>query len=347
MLTRTTAGIAAIALAALTLPTNANADSAADFYKGKQVSMLVGSGAGGGFDAYARLVARHLGDHIPGAPSVVVLNKPGAGSLTMVNALVNSGPFDGTSIGAPQSSAAVEELLHIGSKGGKAAKFKATDLHWLGSATQDVFILFSWHGSKIQSLDDLKQHEMMLGSSGPNTDGSLISNALNRILGTKIKLISGYRTSGAEMLAMEKGEIDGNAMAYASVSTMRPDWIKDGTIRVLAQMGTTPQPGLDNVPFVPDLVKDPDDHAVLELIFAKYLMGRPYFVPPGVPEERVAALRTAFDATMADKALLADAEKLHLEVRPVSGTDVQALVAKLYKSPPALVAKAREALGTE
>jgi tripartite-type tricarboxylate transporter receptor subunit TctC len=149
------------------------------------------------------------------------------------------------------------------------------------------------------------------------------------------------------MLAMEKGELDGNAMAYASVSTMRPDWIKNGTIRVLAQMGTTPQPGLDNVPFVPDLVKDPDDHAALELIFAKYLMGRPYFVPPGVPEDRVAALRTAFDATMADTATLADAKKLHLEVRPVSGKDVQALVAKLYKSPPALVAKAREALGTE
>jgi tripartite-type tricarboxylate transporter receptor subunit TctC len=347
MLTRTISGLAAIALAALAMPTSAHADPVADFYKGKQVSMLVGSGAGGGFDAYARLVARHLGDHIPGAPTVVVLNKPGAGSLTMVNALVNAGPFDGTTIGAPQSSAAVEELLHIGSKGGKAAKFKATELHWLGSATQDVFILFSWHGSKIQSLDDLKKDEMLLGSSGPNTDGSLISNALNRILGTKIKLISGYRTSGAEMLAMEKGEIDGNAMAYASVSTMRPDWIKNGTIRVLAQMGTTPQPGLDNVPFVPDLVKAPEDHAVLELIFAKYLMGRPYFVPPGVPDDRVAALRTAFDATMADKALLADAKKLHLEVRPVSGKDVQALVAKLYKTQPALVTKAREALGTK
>ena len=323
------------------------AQSVADFYKGKQVSVLVGSGAGGGFDAYARLVARHLGDHIPGAPAVVVLNKPGAGSLTMVNGLVNAGPFDGATIGAPQSSAAVEELLHIGSKGGKAAKFKATDLHWLGSATQDVFILFSWHGSKIKSLDDLRKHEMLLGSSGPNTDGSLISNALNRILGTKIKLISGYQTSGAEMLAMERGELDGNAMAYASVSTMRPDWIKDGTIHVLAQMGTTPQPGLDNVPFVPDLVKDPEDHAVLELIFAKYLMGRPYFVPPGVPEDRVAALRAAFDKTMADPKLLADAGKLHLEVRPVSGKDVQALVAKLYKSPPALVVKARAALGTE
>jgi tripartite-type tricarboxylate transporter receptor subunit TctC len=210
-----------------------------------------------------------------------------------------------------------------------------------------VFILFSWHGSKIQSLDDLKKTEMLLGSSGPNTDGSLISNALNRILGTKIKLISGYQTSGAEMLAMERGELDGNAMAYASVSTMRPDWIEKGTITVLAQMGMEPQPGLDKVPFVLDLVKDPDERAVLELIFAKYQMGRPYFVPPGVPDDRVAALRTAFDKTMADPKLLADAAKMHLEVRAVSGKDVQALVDRLYKTPPALAHRARDALGTE
>jgi tripartite-type tricarboxylate transporter receptor subunit TctC len=325
----------------------ARAQSVADFYKGKQVSILIGSVAGGGFDAYARLVARHLGGHIPGEPSVVPLNKPGAGSLTMVNSLVNAGPFDGATVGAPQSSAAVEELLHLGSKGGSAAHFKATGLHWLGSATQDVFILFDWKTSKIKSLDDLKKTEMLLGSSGPNTDGSLVSNALNRILGTKIKLITGYQTSSAEMLAMERGEIDGNVMAYASVATMRPDWMKDGSIRILAQMGTRPQPGLEKVPFVPDLVKTDEDRAVLELIFAKYLMGRPYFVPPGVPEDRVAALRTAFDATMADPKLLADAGKLHLEVRPVSGKDVQALVAKLYKTPESLVVKARAALGTE
>ena len=342
---------AAIALAAFTTVIaaasgDARAQPVAEFYKGKQVSVLVGSGAGGGFDAYARLVSRHLGDHIPGSPSVVVLNKPGAGSLTMVNGLVNAGPFDGATIGAPQSSAAVEELLHIGSKGGSAAKFKATALHWLGSATQDVFILFSWHASKIQSLDDLKRTEMLLGSSGPNTDGSLISNALNRILGTKIKLISGYQTSGAEMLAMERGELDGNAMAYASVATMRPDWIADGTIKVLAQMGMEPQPGLD-APFVLDLVKNPDDRAVLELIFAKYQMGRPLFVPPGTPADRVAALRTAFDRTMADPKLLADADKMHLEVRAVSGKDVQAMVERLYKTPPALAQRARDALGTE
>ena len=235
----------------------------------------------------------------------------------------------------------------MASAGGKAAHFDATKLHWLGSASQDVFVLFDWHTSKVKSFADLKNEEMLLGSSGLNTDGSLIATALNKILGTKIKLITGYQTSGAEMLAMERGEIDGNAMAYASVVTMHPDWVKDAKIRFLAQMANEPQPGLEHVPFVLDLVKDKDDRAVLELIFAKYQMGRPFFVPPTVPEDRVAALRTAFDATMKDPALLADAKTERLEVRPVSGKDVQAMIAKLYQTPESLVQKARDALGTK
>jgi tripartite-type tricarboxylate transporter receptor subunit TctC len=340
--------VGAMTLAAVySVVNNAAADSVADFYKGKQVTIVIGSEAGSGFDAYARLVARHIGEHIPGNPTVVPSNKPGAGSLTMTNELVQAGPFDGTVIGAPQSSAAVEQLLHLASAGGKAAHFETTKLNWLGSASQDVFVLFDWHTSKVKSFADLENEEMLLGSAGLNTDGSLIATALNKILGTKIKLVTGYQNSGAEMLAMERGEVDGNAMAYASVVTMHPDWVKDGTIRLLAQMANEPQPGLDQVPFVLDLVKDKDDRAVLQLIFAKYQMGRPLFVPPGVPEDRVAALRTAFDATMKDPALLADAETERLEVRPVSGTDVQAMIARLYATPESLVQKARDALGTK
>ncbi|HTI88070.1 MAG TPA: tripartite tricarboxylate transporter substrate-binding protein [Alphaproteobacteria bacterium] len=335
------------ALIAATIAGAAAAQSVADFYKGRQVSIVIGSEAGAGFDAYGRLVARHMGKYIPGNPNMVPLNKPGAGSLTMVNSLVNAGPFDGSTIGAPQSSAAVEELLHIGSKGGTAAKFKATELNWLGSASQDVFILYNWKTSKVKSFDDLQTTEMLLAASGPNTDGALMANALDRVFGTKIKLITGYQTSAAGMLAMERGEVDANAMAYSSVATIRPEWMKDGSIRILAQMGMKPQPGLDNVPFMLDRAKSPEDRAVLELIFAKFQMGRPYFVPPGVPKDRVAALRGAFDKTMADPTLLAEADKMHLEVRPVSGADVQAMVESLYKKPPALIARARDALGTE
>ena len=326
---------------------NAAAQSVADFYKGKQVSIYVGSEAGSGFDAYARLVARHIGKHIPGNPTVVPTNKPGAGSLNMTNSLVVAGPKDGTVIGAPQSSAAVEQLLHLLSRGGTAAKYDATKLHWLGSASQDIFVLFDWHNAKPKSFSDLLSTEMLMASSGPNTDGSLIAVVLNKIFGTKIKLITGYQASGAGLLAMERGEIEANAMAYASVATMRPDWIKDQKIRFLAQMGMKAHPNLKGIPFVLDLAKTPEDRSVLELVFAKYQMGRPYFVPQDVPKDRVDALRAAFDETMKDPDLLVDANKSRIEINPVSGAEVQAMVEKLYQTQEPLARRTREILGTE
>lgn len=273
----------------------AAAQSVTDFYKGKQVAIHIGSEAGSGFDAYARLIARHIGKHIPGNPNVVPANKPGAGSLTMTNSLVVAGPKDGSVIGAAQSSAVVEGLLHLASPGGTAAKFDATKLHWLGSPSQDVFVLFTWHDGKPKEFSDLLTMEILMASSGRNTDGSLIAMMLNKVFGTKIKLITGYRVSGASLIAMERGEIDSFTMAYASIAIMRPDWIKDRKIRFLAQMGMKPHPDLKGVPFVLDLVKTPENRGVLELVFAKYQFGRPYFVPPEVPGDRVAALRAAFD----------------------------------------------------
>jgi tripartite-type tricarboxylate transporter receptor subunit TctC len=339
--------IAVSVLATCVVASEAAAQAIADFYKGKQVSIYIGSEAGSGFDAYARLLARHLGKHIPGNPTVVPSNKPGAGSLNMTNSLVVAGPKDGTVIGAPQSSAAVEQLLHLLSRGGTAAKYDATKLHWLGSASQDVFVLFDWHSAKPQTFSDLLSTEMLMASSGPNTDGSLIAIVLNKIFGTKIKLITGYQASGAGLLAMERGEIDSNAMAYASVATMRPDWIKDQKIRFLAQMGMKPHPELKGIPFVLDLAKTPEDRGVLELVFAKYQMGRPYFVPREVPQDRVNALRAAFDQTMRDPDLLADANKSRIEINPVSGAEVQAMVEKLYQTPEPLARRTREILGTE
>ena len=233
-----------LAVAIPIIASDARAQSVAEFYTGKQVQMLIGSGPGAGFDAYARLVARHLGKHIPGHPTVVPMNKPGAGSLTMANGLVNVGPKDGSAIGAPQSSAPVEGLLHLLSRGGTAAKYDATRLHWIGSASQDVFVLFDWHTAKLKSFSDLMTMRDAAGIVRSQHRRLADRMALNKLLGTKIKLVTGYSVSSAEMLAMERGELDGNAMAYASVSTMRPDWIKDGKIRFLAQMGMTPHPDL-------------------------------------------------------------------------------------------------------
>jgi tripartite-type tricarboxylate transporter receptor subunit TctC len=185
------------------------------------------------------------------------------------------------------------------------------------------------------------------GRELPNTDGSLIAIVLNKIFGTKIKLITGYQASGAGLLAMERGEIDANAMAYASVATMRPDWIKDQKIRFLAQMGMKPHPELKEIPFVLDLAQTPEDRSALELVFAKYQMGRPYFVPQEVPQERVDALRSAFDDTMKDPDLLADANKSRIEINPVNGAEVQAMVENLYRTPAPLARRTRAILGTE
>jgi tripartite-type tricarboxylate transporter receptor subunit TctC len=342
---RRTILLLAFFLAVAALP--AVADPVADFYAGKQVSIYVGSEAGSGFDAYARLVARHLAKHIPGNPVVVVLNQPGAGSVNMTNSLANIGPKDGTAIGAPQSSAAMERLLHLVSPGGKAANFDAASLNWIGNAAQDVFVLFSWSQGKVKSFADLTQQEMISGSAGPNTDGSLIANALNKVFGTKIKLITGYTSSSGELLAMERGEVDGAALAYNSAVSLRPDWVDQHKIRFLLQMGLAREPKLGDVPFALDLVKNDEDRQVLALIFAKYVIGRPYFVAQGVPAERVEALRIAFDQTVRDPGLLADAQTQRLEISPMTGKDVQDLLIKLYHAPDAIVQQARAALGTE
>jgi tripartite-type tricarboxylate transporter receptor subunit TctC len=323
------------------------ADPVADFYKGKQISLYIGTDVGGGYDVYGRILARHLGKHIPGNPTVVVRNMPGAGSLTMGNFIANVGPKDGTALAAPQSSLAVEGLLHLASAGGKAANFDATKLNWIGNAAQDVFVLFAWHAAKAKSVADLATTELALGAAGPNTDGALVAAALNKVLGTKIKLVVGYQSSAAHMLAMERGELDAAALAYTSLTTMRPDWIRDEKVRLLVQCGVNPHPDLKHVPFVLDLVKSAQDRQVLELIFSKYQIGRPFFVASGVPADRVAALRTAFDAAMKDPELLADSRQSRVEISPMSGAQVQAMVEKLYGAPQPLVARAREILGTQ
>lgn len=304
--------------------------------------MYVGSDAGAGYDAYARLIARHLGKYIPGAPTIIVRNMPGAGSLTMANFLVNQAPKDGTSIGAPQSSVAVERLLHLLSPDGKAAHFEATKLKWLGSATQDTFVLLAWHAVKAKSVQDMTNTEFVVGASGPNTDGSLVVATMNKMLGTRIKLVTGYRGTAAQLLAIERMEIDGAVMAYSTAATLRPDLRTSGKINVLLQIGEAPHPDLNGVPFLTDLLKSDDERAITSLLFAKYRMGRPYFVAPEVPEDRLAVLRNAFDAAIKDPDLLAEAKTQRLEIDPVGGAEVQALVQRLHGTPASLVQQARD-----
>jgi tripartite-type tricarboxylate transporter receptor subunit TctC len=322
--------------------------AAEEFYRGKQLHMMIGSDAGSGFDIYARLLARHLADHIPGRPAIVPENLSAAGGVVMSNDVADRYPKDGTYIAAPQSSVAFEQLLHLLSPDGKTARFDATKLNWLGTTTQDVFVVIGSGASPVQNMSQLQAApRYVVGASGPNTDGSILVALMNQMLGTHIKLVTGYSGASGELLAIERGEIDGAPMAFSSAITLRPNLLTDGKTRVILQMGAAPRADLKGVPFFADLVKSDGDRAVLALVFAKYQMGRPYFVAEGVPADRVALLRRAFDETMRDPAFLADAKTTRLEVSPLDGDTVQKLIARLYAEPDDLVVRTRKLLGTQ
>jgi tripartite-type tricarboxylate transporter receptor subunit TctC len=259
----------------------------------------------------------------------------------MTNFVANAAPKDGTAIGAPQNIIPFEGLLHILSPNGEKAQFDSTKLNWLGSAAKDLYLVLDWHTSKVTKFSDLKTTELVVGSSGPSTEHSTTALLFNNIFKTKFKIITGYSGSADVMLAMQRGEVEGiSGHGYSSLMSEYSDLVKDGKIRILLQFGMEPSPQLKDVPFALDLVETEFDREVLKFIFTKYEILRLYFVPEGVPTDRVAALRTAFEETMRDPAFLADAEKAKIEVSPVSGPDVQQLITDLYKMPPDVVAKA-------
>jgi len=348
--TRTESFLAmSVALACVFACNAAAEDDVSNFYKNKNVIMMVGSATGGGYDAYARQVARHLGKYIPGTPNMVVQNMPGAGSLNMINHVYNVAPKDGTVIGAPQNGVPFEPLLHLLSPDGKTARFDAQELIWIGSATKDIFVPFVWHESKIQTFGDLAKIPTRFGANEPNTDNSTLAILLNRMFDAKIDIVHGYPgSSTALMLAMEQREIDGLAgMPYTSLKARSPQFITEKKIRFLAQIGLKGHPDLPNVPLLLDLIKNAEDHKVLEVILTKYEMARPYFTTPGVPKDRVAALRNAFNATMADPDMLKESEKQGLEINLVTGEEVQTLIKAVYDTPDSLVQKVRQALKAE
>lgn len=340
-------GAGAVIAVAVTMPTMAQ--NVAAFYKGKNVVLIVGSATGGGYDTYARQIARHLGKHIPGNPNIVVQNMPGAGSLNMTNHVYNVAPRDGTVIGAPQNGVPFEPLLHLLSPDGKTARFDAQQMIWIGSATKDIFMPFVWHESKVRTLADLGKFPTRFGANEPNTDNSTLAILLNRMFDAKIDIVHGYPgSSTALMLAMEQGEIDGLAgMPYTSLKSRSPQFITEKKIRFLAQIGMKGHPDLPEVPLLLDLVKGAENRKALEVILSKYEMARPFFTTPGVPADRVAALRAAFNATMKDPVLLQEAEKQGLEIELVTGEEVQKIVKDVYAIPDALVVKVREVLRAE
>ncbi len=323
------------------LAAGAYAQSPAEFYKGKTVDMMIGYSVGGGYDVYARLISRHLGNHIPGNPAVTPKNMEGAGSLRLANWLYNVAPKTGTVIGTIGRGTGFDPLF-----GHKAAKFDGTRFNWIGSANDEVSVCVVWTGrTKVTKFDDLLTHQINVGGTGAAADTDQFPRIINGVLGTKMRIITGYPGGNDVNLAMERGEVDGRCgWSWSSVVSTRANWVKEKKITILMQLSLEKHPDLPDVPLITELAKTDEQRALLRLIFARQALGRPYLAPPGVPEDRVAALRKAFMDTMKDKAFLAEADKAQLEITPISGEEVQKLVAEVYKTSPEIVQRAAEIL---
>lgn len=318
----------------------AQAQSPADFYKGKTVELYIGYSVGGGYDVYARLLARYLGKHIPGNPNVVPKNMEGAGSLRLTNWLYNAGPKDGTVLGTIARGAAFDPLLI------KApSNFDAQKFNWIGSMNDEVSVCVSWKDSGITKFDELYTKELIIGGTGASADTDQFPRLLNGILGTKFKIVTGYPGGNDVSLAMQRGEVKGRCgWSWSSVVSTQPNWVKDGQINLLVQLSLEKHPDLPHIPLITDLAKNDEQRQIFKLIFARQTMGRPFVAPPSIPADRVAALRKAFMDTMKDPEMLAEAEKAKLEITPVSGEALQKLVAEVYTYPKEVSDKAAAAL---
>jgi tripartite-type tricarboxylate transporter receptor subunit TctC len=319
----------------------AHAQGPADFYKGKTVDLMIGYSVGGGYDVYARMIARHLGKHIPGNPTVVPKNMEGAGSLRLANWLYNVAAKDGAVLGTIGRGTGFDPLL-----GHKAAQFDGTKFNWIGSANDEVSVCVVWNGrTKVTKFADLLTTELNVGGTGSAADTDQFPRILNGVLGTKMRIITGYPGGNDVNLALERGEVDGRCgWSWSSVKSTRASWLTDKKITILMQLSLSKHPDLPDVPLVTELATTEEQRQILRLIFARQVMGRPYLAPPNVPADRVAALRKAFMDTMADKDFLAEAEKAQLEITPVSGEAVQKLVAEVYQTPPEIAKKAADLL---
>ncbi len=333
---RACARIAAAATLLLAFAPAAPAQSVADFYKGKTVDLYIGYSVGGAYDLYARYLARHMGKHIPGNPTVVPKNMEGAGSLRLANWLYNVGPKDGTVFGIIGRGTGFDVLL-----GNKAAQFDAAKFTWIGSANNEVSVCVAWHTSGITTFDDMLVKPLIVGGTSTSADTDQFPKITNGVLGTKMRVITGYPGGNEVGLAMERGEVQGRCgWSWSSVKSTHQKWLDEKRFAILVQLALKKHPDLPDIPLIVDLAKTDEQRKILELIFARQVMGRPFVAPPNVPRDRTEALRKAFMDTMSDAEFLADAEKAQLEITPVPGDEVQKLVTDIFGASPEIAKKA-------
>jgi tripartite-type tricarboxylate transporter receptor subunit TctC len=328
--------VCAAALAILSLP--AAAQTPEQFYAGKSIDLVIGYPPAGSNDVYSRALARHLGKHMPGKPTIVPKNMPGAGSFKALSYMASVAAKDGTVIGLGAPTAALDEKL-----GTEGVRFKTADFSYIGRLDSLINIVFMWHTSPVKTVADAQRIESTLSGTGVGSTVSIYPTVMNHVLGTKFKLIMGYKGSADAQLAVERGEVEGHSTSWTAVKVGHPDWLPSKKISILVQFSLKKHPELPDVPTVVELGRTDEEKAILRAVMSASEVGTAFFTPPGVPADRVATLRRAFDATMKDPEFLADAQRIKITVNPMRGEDLEELVAEVANLKPALLEKVRAA----
>ena len=328
-----------ISLIAATV-TSASAQTGQPFFAGKRINIVVGSAAGSGYDAYTRLLGRHLARHIAGNPAITVQNMPGGGGLTAANYLYNVAPADGTVIGSIQRGLLISPWVMP-----EGVKYDVEKIAWIGSTNAETGVVAAWHTVPHKSIQDLFTTPLIVGGSGPQTDSETTPRAYSKILGLKFQVVSGYESTGPVLLAMERGEVQGiGNSSWSNWTTSYAHYLADKTVRILLQSGLEANPELPGVPLALDLAKTEGAKSALTLLLTPNKIGRPFAAPPGVPEDRIATLRKAFDDTMRDPAFLSEAKSQNMEISPTDGAYIQATAQRLRALPPEVAQMARDAI---
>ncbi len=336
MTAKRVATILGYALASLAGALPALAQSAGPFAS-KPLTMIIGFGPGGGYDLWGRVVARHIGRQLPGNPTVVPQNMPGAGSYTAASNIFAIAPKDGTVMGIIARDAPLGPLT-----GQTGARFDPLQMSWIGTPTTETNVCIAMTTAKVKKADDLYASELILGDTGPGTGTRSYPKALTELLGMKFKLIAGFPSSSDVFLAMERGEVDGMCESLDSVNGKRPEWISSGRVRVIFQGGVEPSHELPNAPFILDLAKTDEQRQAIKFLYAGQGIGRPFVAPPKLPPERLKMLREAFNATMKDAEFLAEAKRQKLDVDPKTGEELETLIQQIYATPKDIVQKVGE-----
>jgi len=333
--------LTALALIAAFVPQPAAAQT--DFYKGKTIELIISTGAGGGLDTNGRIVARHLGNHIPGNPTIVAKNMPGAGHIRAASYVFKQAPKDGTTIASFIPIFVMAQLLER-----SKVQFNPAHFNWLASTSSSNSTIYVWHATGVTTLQDAMKKEVLMGGTGVGSYTVIYPTVTNNVLGTKFKIVMGYQSTSEIAIAMERGEVQGRAgNNFNSLIAENAEWLKSGKINLLAQVGLVREPDFPKVPLLTEFAKSDEDRQILQFFSTDIVIGRPFVTSPGVPAERVALLRRAFDSMLKDPAFLDDARKVNIDISPVDGARIQKIVTDFMNTPAAIIAKAKAAMETK